>query len=264
MATGGAEVVEEQIGEEGDEARVWLSTKTPLRNAGGEVMGLVGVSLEITERKRVENRLHLMVHELNHRVKNTLATVLALAGQTLRDADAAVRQAFDGRLMALAVAHDVLTRESWEGANLSDVVAASLAPYGGDMDGRFGFSGPPIRVLPRAALALVMGLHELTTNALKYGALSNATGSVDVQWTVVGQALRLSWLEVGGPPVIPPTRRGFGAQLVERSVARDLCGTASIDFAPHGVACVIEAPLTEIAFAAKVLHLPRVGRNHAR
>ena len=119
MAAGATEVVEERVGEEDGQARVWLSTKTPLRDAQGGVAGLVGVSLEITERKRIEDRLRLMVHELNHRVKNTLATVQAIAGQTLRRAEPALRQTLEDRLMALAAAHDVLTREGWEGACLS-------------------------------------------------------------------------------------------------------------------------------------------------
>jgi PAS domain S-box-containing protein len=263
MAAGTTEIVEENVGDEDGQARVWLSTKTPLRNADGDVIGLVGVSLEITERKRVEDRLSLMVHELNHRVKNTLATVQAIAGQTLRSADPAVRQTLEDRLMALAAAHDVLTREGWVGAALSDVVAASLAPYGGVDDGRFHSSGPPIRLLPRAALALAMGLHELTTNALKHGVLSAGTGTVKVEWLVIDARLRLTWSERGGPPVAATIRRGFGARLIERSVARDLCGTASMNFDPDGVSCILDAPLAEVALTAQVLHLPRVGAQHA-
>jgi PAS domain S-box-containing protein len=263
MAAGVMEVVEENVGEENGQPRVWLSTKTPLRDANGDVAGIVGVSLEITERKRIEDRLRQMVHELNHRVKNTLATVQAIAGQTLRRAEPALRQILEDRLMALAAAHDVLTREGWAGADLNEVVAASLAPYGAGGDGQFRFSGPPLRLVPRAALALAMGLHELATNAVKYGALSAETGTVRVQWIIAGQRLRLTWSESGGPPVAPPSRHGFGTQLIERSVARDLVGTASIDFAPDGVTCIIDAPLAEVASAAEVLQLPRVGSHHA-
>jgi PAS domain S-box-containing protein len=263
MVSGVPEVVEENVGRKDGQARVWLSTKTPLRDAKGDVAGIIGVSVEITELKQIEDRLRLMVHELNHRVKNTLATVQAIAGQTLRRAEPSVRRTLEDRLMALAAAHDVLTREVWAGADLNEIVAASLAAYAGGEDGRIRFSGPPLRLVPRAALALAMGLHELATNAVKYGALSNESGMVGVRWIVVDQRLRLTWSEQGGPAVTPPDRRGFGTQLIERSVARDLVGTASIDFAPDGVACVIEAPLAEVAATAEVLHLPRVGSHHA-
>lgn len=264
MAAGVTEVIEEQVGDEDGQPRVWLSTKTPLRDTAGVVVGIVGVSLEITERKRIEERLRLMVHELNHRVKNTLATVQAIAAQTLRRAEPALRQTLEDRLMALATAHDVLTREGWAGADLTEIVAASLAPYGVGDDARFGFSGPPLRLLPRAALALAMGLHELATNAVKYGALSSDAGRVDIGWIVAGQRLRLTWTERGGPRVTPPERRGFGTRLIERSVARDLVGSATIEFAADGVVCVIEAPLQEVASTAEVLRLPRVGGLHAR
>jgi len=264
MAAGVPEVVEENVGKNDGQARVWLSTKTPLRNAKGDVIGIIGVSVEITALKRIEDRLHLMVHELNHRVKNTLATVQAIAGQTLRRAEPALHQTLEDRLMALAAAHDVLTREGWEGADLNEIVAAALAPYGVGEDGRFHFSGPPLRLVPRAALALSMGLHELATNAVKYGALSSDAGRVDVRWIVAGQQLRLTWSERGGPPVTPPERYGFGTRLIERSVARDLVGTASIEFATDGVMCVIEAPLQEVASTAEVLRLPYVGGPHAR
>jgi PAS domain S-box-containing protein len=264
MAAGVTEVVEENVGEEDGQARVWLSTKTPLRNAKGDVVGLVGVSLEITERKRIEDRLRLMVHELNHRVKNTLAIVQAIAGQTLRRAEPSVRQTLEDRLIALAAAHDVLTRETWAGADLNDIVAASLAPYAGGDDGRYQFSGPPLRLVPRAALALSMGLHELATNAVKYGALSTDTGRVKVEWIVRGPSMCLTWSERGGPLVTPPSRRGFGTRLIERSIARDLAGAATISFDPDGVTCVMEAPLSEVASTAEELRLPRVGSQHAR
>ena len=143
-------------------------------------------------------------------------------------------------------------------------MTASLAPYGAGEDGRFQFCGPPLRLLPRAALALAMAFHELATNAVKYGALSSDTGSVSVRWIAAGEVLRLTWSECGGPPVTQPERRGFGTRLIERSVARDLAGSGSIDFAAKGVVCEIEAPLTEVASTAEVLRLPRVGGQHAR
>jgi len=262
MEVGEVEELEELIGTEGAQARVWLSTKTPLRGASGQVMGLVGVSVEITERKRTEERMRLVIHELNHRVKNTLATVQAIASQTLRNADLGVRQSFDARLIALSSAHDVLTREAWQGADLCDVVAGALAPHGWPESGRFQVSGPPVRLQPQAAVALAMGLHELATNALKYGALLAKEGEVDIRWGIGGNdtlRFRLTWTERGGPVVAPPTHRGFGTKLVERSLAQDLGGTARIAFAPEGVTCEVEAPLAEVAAAAEVVPFLRVG-----
>ncbi len=128
---------------------------------------------------------------------------------------------------------------------------------------RFRVSGPSLRLVPRAAVAISMALHELATNAIRYGALSVPAGEVEIHWEVVAGAtpqLRLSWMERGGPPVGPPARRGFGTRLVERSLAHDIRGTARISFDPGGVACHIEAPLAGVAAAAEVVPLPRVGR----
>lgn len=185
MGEAKTEEFEEIVSRDSNQPRIWSSTKAPLYNDDGSVIGLVGVSVEITERKRIENRLQLMVNELNHRVKNTLATVQAIASQTLRGSDPIIRQNLERRLLALAAAHDVLTHEKWEGASIDDVVSGALAPFGDNSDNRFTVSGPPLRLQPRAALALAMGLHELTTNALKYGALSGHDGHVTIDWRIV-------------------------------------------------------------------------------
>ncbi len=261
MASGLAEEVEEHAGGENGHARTWLCNKSPLRGANGSVVGLVGVSVEISDRKRAEESQALMIHELNHRVKNTLSTVQAIAAETMKDAPAPMRAALEGRLLALAAVHDVLTREAWQGAGLHEVVAASLQPFGGA--GRFEVSGPPMPLLPRAALALAMGLHELATNAVKYGALQGAAGGVTICWHVSAHNephLELVWLEHGGPPVVVPAARSFGTRMIEGALAWDLGGTAKIDFEPAGVRCVIEAPLAEVAARAEKVALPRVGR----
>ena len=269
MEVGITDEFEEVISSGQGAPRVWLSTKTPLRGPDGKVDGVVGVSVEITERKRAEERLVLMVHELNHRVKNTLATVQSIALQTLRGADPAVRLVLDGRLQALAAAHDVLTQERWQGAELNDIITVALAPFGGRDSDRFKIYGPIIRLSARAALALSMGLHELGTNALKYGCLS--VQSIDVQagdhiaphvelrWSRVGERLQLDWRELGGPPVTPPARRGFGTRLVGRSLAQDLDGTVKLVFAPEGLVCTIDAALAEIGTAGEVAPLLRAG-----
>jgi two-component sensor histidine kinase len=215
-----------------------------------------------TERKRIEERLRLMVNELNHRVKNTLATVQAIALQTLRGADPAIRRTLEGRLLALASVYDVLTHENWEGADLDDVVNRELATHGEKL-GRFRVSGPKLRLCPRAAQAIAMGLHELATNALKHGTLSVGSGHVVIRWDVtkdVVRLLRLTWTERGGPMVAPPTRLGFGTRMIERGLAQDLCGTVRISFdEPEGVTCLVEAPLTEVTASAAIVPFPRVG-----
>jgi PAS domain S-box-containing protein len=216
----------------------------------GQLKRLWGIQRDITDRKRAEEQRTLLINELNHRVKNTLATVQSIASQTLRNAPTMqdAKEAFEGRLMALARAHDVLTNESWEGAELRNIVAQALAPYRSFGEDRLTIKGPEVRLSPRIALALSMALQELTTNAVKHGALSNATGKVDIIWDVVsaepGIRLHLCWQESGGPPVQTPTRQGFGSRLIERSLARELNGNVQIKFHPEGVLCTVDAPLT--------------------
>jgi CHASE1-domain containing sensor protein/two-component sensor histidine kinase len=191
-----------------------------------------------------EAHLKLLVNELNHRVKNTLATVQSLIWQTLRSADLddQVRRRLDARIMALSAAHNVLTRENWDSAALRDIVDEALAPFRGATAGRLSVEGPPLRVAPKAALAIAMALHELATNAIKYGALSNDAGQVELRWEPVGDdRLRLTWCERGGPPVTPPSRQGFGGRLIERGLAHDLGGSVRIDYDPAGVICVADA-----------------------
>jgi two-component sensor histidine kinase len=200
------------------------------------------------ERRAAEHQ-RVLINELNHRVKNTLATVQSISAQTLRSAETTgdAREALEMRLLALSRAHDVLTRESWEGADLVEVVANALKPYGSSGESRFHIQGPHVRVTPRMSLALAMALHELATNAVKYGALSNKTGSIEVSWElhngVVPPRLTLHWTEAGGPPVVAPRRRGFGSRLIERTLAHDLNGQVEIAFPPTGVVCTVDAPV---------------------
>jgi two-component sensor histidine kinase len=181
----------------------------------------------------------------NHRVKNTLATVQSIAAQTLRSAPSIEegRAALEERLIALSRTHDVLTRESWEGAELSEIVALAVSPYVGADTERIVTAGPSVRLSPRTALAISMALQELATNAAKYGALSEASGRLSIAWSQEGDAVRLRWGEADGPTVVPPSRRGFGSRLIERNLARELGGEAKIDFAPTGVVCTITGTL---------------------
>jgi PAS domain S-box-containing protein len=264
MGANRTEELEEIVGVGNGEERVWFSIKAPLRDAQGAVTGLVGVSVEITERKRLEQRLRLMVDELNHRVKNTLATVQAIAMRTLRgEANRDLYNAFQNRLRALAAAHDVLTREKWTGAEIYEISAGQLVPLAGPIGARIRLSGPSLRLSTKASLALAMGLHELAINALKYGALSNEAGQVLIDWEVIpadrSPLLKLTWTERQGPPVSPPTQTGFGAQLIERILARDVAGVVRLDFNdPRGVCCTIETPLASVIAPAQVIAFPHL------
>lgn len=205
---------------------------------------------EIAERRRVEKHQDLLLAELNHRVKNTLAIVLSIATQTLRHADSAeaFRAGFEARIMALAEAHNLLTDSNWQGASFRDIVERVLGPYRGDDKPRYTVEADrAAHVGPRAAVAMVMALHELATNAAKYGALSNPGGSVAVAWTTIPDTdpprLRVEWRETGGPPVKRPSRTGFGSRLI-KGLSEDAFGRVDLDFAPTGLVCTFELPLS--------------------
>ncbi|CAN7442917.1 PAS domain-containing protein [Phenylobacterium sp. LjRoot219] len=212
----------------------------------GSIERIIGVFDDVTERRRAEKRQRLLINELNHRVKNTLATVQSIAAQTLRSAPnlERARDAFEARLVALAAAHDLLTAESWHGARLTDVVASAMAPFETQRRPQISRSGPPVWLNAQRALALSMALHELATNAVKYGALSVPEGRVTIRWTLsADNVLALSWIEHGGPPVAPPERAGFGSRLLQRSLARELGGEVAFTFAPDGVRCEVRCRL---------------------
>ena len=206
---------------------------------------------EIDEREKAQQRQQLLIHELNHRVKNILAMVQAMAAQTLSTAPSpqAARVALEARLIALAQAHDVLTRESWDGAELLDIVTGAVTPHERVGSLRFRIDGPRVRMEPKTAVSLCMAIHELATNAVKYGALSNEAGWVEIDWTVqpvaAGIDLKLSWVEHGGPPVETPDHRGFGTRLIARSLAAEQ-GKADISFPPQGVRCLISVVLPAV------------------
>ncbi|SEQ75516.1 PAS domain S-box-containing protein [Faunimonas pinastri] len=216
---------------------------------GSEIGRVIGTVLDITEKKRSEEHLRLLVNELNHRVKNSLAMVQAVAAQTLRSTDslAEARDSFTARLISLAKAHDLLTSENWEGTDLREVVSRTMESHIGGDEERFRISGPSVRLTPKTALSLSMAFHELATNAVKYGALSNDFGRIEIAWSVAvteqARHLHLTWRESGGPTVLPPTRRGFGSRLIERGLAAELGGTVTIEYHPEGLACTVDAPL---------------------
>ena len=215
----------------------------PITAPDGEVSGIFVEGSDVTARVIGERQQKLLVDELNHRVKNSLATVQAIAQQTLRTAEtpAAFQRAFESRLMALSQTHDLLTATNWRGAALRDVLLSELGPFGPN---HYELSGPAVDLTPPEALALGLVLHELATNAAKYGALS-ADGCVSVTWQAADGRLSLTWRERGGPAVSPPTHRGFGSRLIERSLQGQLAGEAELDFAPDGLVCRIALPLGE-------------------
>jgi two-component sensor histidine kinase len=198
------------------------------------------LALEIEHRRRIERHQNLLLDELNHRVKNTLATVQAMATQSLKDVEPGPRDTFLARLFALSSQHDLLTLDNWEGASLEGVVRRALRPWreaGGPA--RFKVEGPAVHLNPKRALALGMVFHELATNAARHGALSNEAGMVKVSWTLESEAwlLRLRWEEEGGPKVREPQRRGFGLRLIQQGLEREVAGKVMLDFRPEGVVC---------------------------
>jgi PAS domain S-box-containing protein len=232
----------------GKEDRVvrWVAAKgRGVFDADGRCIRLLGVAIDISARKRDELHQRLLVNELNHRVKNTLAVVQGLAQQSFKGpgVPAAARQAFEGRLAALSAAHNVLTRANWEAASIERIIADAVAPY--RRDGAFVIEGPAVALSPKTAVSLALAIHELATNAVKYGALSVAAGRVEIRWRLEDGRLRLLWRESGGPAVEPPPKRGFGSRMIERGLAAELGGEVTIEFRPEGVRCTVDAPLPE-------------------
>ncbi len=204
---------------------------------------------EIAQRKRSEQHLRLMVHELNHRVKNSLATVQSMASQTFR-ASASVgeaKDAFSMRLHALSLIHEMLTEANWDSVDLRQIAARTLHAHLGPERDRVSIRGPRVDLSPKAGSSLAIALNELATNAIKHGALSGAEGRVEIEWAVSegadGPELVLDWWESGGPPVSEPARRGFGERLLRRGLPADIEGTVDLVYAPTGVTCSIRAPM---------------------
>jgi two-component sensor histidine kinase len=213
---------------------------------------LLGLAFAVRMARRIaqaEAHRELLINELNHRVKNTLSTVQSIAARTLRDtphgADAV--KTLESRLIALSRTHNVLSEQSWEGADLHEIAVGALQAYVSRDSARVDISGTSVHLPPRATLTVAMVLHELATNAIKHGALANASGRISLEWRFVEDAperrLRIIWRETGGPPVEPPGRKGFGSTLIEAGVAYELNGTATLSFEPSGVICTIDFPL---------------------
>ena len=233
----------------------FLMRVRPYRTVDNAIDGVVVTFVDITDRKSADLRLR-MIDELNHRVKNTLATVLAIAHHTLKGTgNADGLRAFEARLVSLSKTHSLLARHSWESVSLRDLVDQELAPYRVDGGAEIIVEGADLRLNPKATLSLGLAFHEMVTNAAKYGALAGRSGRVRVAWeiqrTLKAGTLRLDWVESGGPPVAKPERRGFGSTVIERGLATDLGGKVEVDFAAAGLVYSILLPLTSVEVAEK-------------
>ena len=231
-----------------DGRQVWANVRSTLiRDAAGQPAYALIAVLDITDRKRAEQHQKLLVDELNHRAKNMLATVQAIATQTFRGSGSAegALADFKGRLFALSSAHTLLMRQNWTGVSLSDLAVQTIEPFQDEHDGRSRISmeGEDVRLTPNLALALGMAFYELGTNAAKYGALSSEEGRVRLVWGHDRDRLHIAWQESGGPTVEPPTKKGFGSRLIEGALGRETGGTFRLNFDPAGATCVIEIPM---------------------
>jgi PAS domain S-box-containing protein len=250
---------------------VWINlTVSVVRKPTGEPDYFISIIEDIAARKsaqeeqqRYQRQLRLLINELNHRVKNTLATVQSMAAQTLRGgADPGVAYGkFEARLLGLSEVHEVLTRERWHGAALREVAERSLKPFDAAGAGRIAITGPDVWLQPGAALTMALVFHELATNAVKYGALSVDAGRVELGWTLDASETRLdlTWAESDGPSVKPPTRRGFGSRLIERGFQAELRGSARMAYEPAGFSCRMQAELPPPAEILGLFDDPALG-----
>ncbi len=223
--------------------RPFLTRVEPLRE-NGAIVGWYGTNTDVTEQERDRERLQLLIHELNHRVKNTLAKVHSIAMHSLRELKPNAVELFENRLLALAAVHDVLTRENWTKAQVRELVRTAIASAGED---NCDISGPPVDVCPRIASSLAMTLHELCANAVVHGSLSTPGGRIAVDWSIDRERgapmLHLVWREHGGPPIAPPSKKGFGMRLIEKTLASDAGARVAVEFPPEGLRCTMDVPL---------------------
>jgi PAS domain S-box-containing protein len=230
------------IGKEDGKIR-WVAAKGKgLFDEHGTCRRAIGTAIDITARKESEERQRLLTLELKHRMKNTIAMIQAIASQSLRGGPEveAARDKFTSRLGTLAEAQDLLTQTAWRKARLGPLLEAALRPHGPTE--RFGMRGPDIELSSKCALAMALTAHELATNAVKYGALRHDDGRVAVTWDVNDDEFRFRWQEIDGPPVIPPSRKGFGSRMIEKALAGYFDGSATIEYQPKGVVFTLTAP----------------------
>lgn len=233
--------------------RPFLTRVAPFHDKNGKIVKWFGMNTDITAQRRYEEHLRLLINELNHRVKNTLGVVQSLAALTFKKFDdvETARRTFDSRLLALSAAHNLLTSETWRGASIRQIAEQALSPFGAkNADGPFRLVGPDIWLRPRVVVSLSMAMHELGTNAMKYGALSTESGSITLSWSREckpgGEVVHIDWVEQHGPPVRPPTRSGFGTRLITEGFKSDLRGTVRLTFPTTGLECRMEIPIQDL------------------
>lgn len=231
-----------------------LVSAAPLRVGDGGISGCVVTMIDLTARKALEKQQLLLMGELDHRVKNTLALVLSIANRTASTEETVqgFQEAFSGRIQALAATHTILAERSWSSVSVSEVLAQELGPYLSAAQRRLTVIGADVRILPRAAIALGLVLHELVTNAVKHGALSGPSGGVEVRFVDAPENpwFGVEWREHGGPPVAPPRRNGFGQTVITRSLQYTPHGGADLEYPPHGLRCVMRVPRVDVLGAA--------------
>jgi two-component sensor histidine kinase/PAS domain-containing protein len=241
----------EAIASKAPKVKDYLVSAAPLRIAGDRISGVVITMVDLSQRKAAEEQQNLLMHELDHRVKNTLALVVSISDRTASGADTvqAFQKAFTGRIQALAATHTLLLQNSWSSLTLRDIVKSEVAPYVEAATDQVTIEGLNVAVTPRAAIAFGLIAHELTTNAIKYGALSREGGRVTVR--AVGRddeangAFVVEWRECGGPRVTPPTHKGFGHAVIARSLQYS-DGGAEFDFDPSGLVCRVSIPSEDL------------------
>lgn len=216
-----------------------------IRNREGEIIGVFVQGMDRTEAVRTQHRQRLLLDELNHRVKNTLATVQSIASQTFRNADdmSVAKRDFEARIIALSNAHNLLSKTEWASATLAEVIDLEMRPHDPE---RISMGGPPIVLSPKASIAVTLFIHELSTNAAKHGSLSAPEGEVSIRWHLDDSSLVIEWTESGGPPAHPPQKRGFGSRLIDSIVRGELGGSMEPDYRQEGLRCRIVLPLEGI------------------
>jgi PAS domain S-box-containing protein len=215
-----------------------------VRDSGGNIVGAVNCFQDITERKRSEAQIIELAREAEHRTKNILSTVLATVRLSYSDTSDDLKQLIEGRINALAKVHGLFVQSRWAGAELRTLATQELLPYRGETEARVRIDGPPVMLEPNTAQTIAVSLHELATNAAKYGSLSAADGRVEIAWSRTADGrLGLRWIEAGGPTVTPPTHRGFGTRILENIIAGQLKGEVRFDWRDEGLTCEIILPL---------------------
>jgi two-component sensor histidine kinase len=213
---------------------------SPLKNTEGKIVGASKIARDITEQKRNAAQLAILAREAEHRANNVLAAVQATVKLSQSDTPEGLKEAIEGRVQALANVNRLFVQSRWTGADLEQLITQELSPYRGDGDARARINGPNLVLAPDVAQTIAVTLHELATNAAKYGALSTPDGRVQVEWWCPANGrLILRWVETGGPAAVPPTRQGFGTRVMDRMVRAQLKGQMLFDWRPEGLACEI-------------------------